>query len=225
MKRQNFKGRDQKGFTMEQQFWKNISELFLTMEFRMDQLVANDHLDTDEALSNPENNILLIREEIRKQLDSLRISFSEYFTEQESYYILFAIIIYIDEHIQTKVLDKTHLSWPLLQLEFYEIDDGGRLFYDTLDHILKKPQTPLFIYELYYFCLKHGFTGRYEDDALKISEYKKILEEKILVNEIEPEIVTPYDPGIISSLLSPLWYYGIAAVFLGFSYLGFVLLV
>jgi type VI protein secretion system component VasF len=209
---------------MEQQFWKQISDLFLTMECRIDQLLIDDNTDTDDLIGNPENNILMVREGIRKQLDALRISFSEYFTEQESYYVLFAIIIHIDENIQTKVLDKTHLSWPLLQLEFYEIDDGGQLFYETLDHILKKPQTPLFIFELYYFCLKHGFTGRYVDDPVKISDYKKILSQKILVNEIEPEIAKPYDSGILSSLLSPLWYYGIAAVFLGLSYLGFVFL-
>jgi len=207
---------------MEQQLWKNISKIFSIMETSIDQLLGNDNLDTDEIISNPENNVLLVREDIRKQLDNLRVLFSEYFTEQESYYVLFAIIIYIDENIQTKVLDKEHLSWPLLQLEFFEIDDGGHLFYETLDHIIKKPQTPLFIFEIYYFCLKHGFTGRYADDAVKISEYKKLLENKILVNEIQPEIVKPYDPGIISSLISPFWYYGIAVVFLGFSYFGFI---
>ena len=210
---------------MEQKLWKDVSQLFLSIEFRINQLLDNDNPDADDVISNSENNILIVREDIRKQLDSLRILLSEYFTEQESYYILFAIIIYIDEDIQTKVLDKNHLSWPLLQKEFYEVDDGGELFYETLDHILKKPQTPLFIFEIYYFCLKHGFTGKYIDDGVKIADYKNVLENKILVNKIQPEIVKSDDMAMISSLISPLWYYGAAAVFLGFSYLGFVLFV
>ncbi len=209
---------------VEQQLWKNISKLFSNMDADIDRLLLNENLDENEVIANPENNILFVREEIRKQLDVLRILFSEYLTEQESYYVLFALITHIDETIQTKVLDKMHLSWPLLQLEFYEIDDGGNLFYDTLDHIIKKPQTCLFVFEVYYFCLKHGFTGKFVDDSFKISEYKKVLEEKIVVNEIQSSIVKPYNQDIRSSLFSPLWYYGIAAVFLGLSYFGFLFL-
>jgi len=209
---------------MEQELWKKISEVFSVMETHIEELRVIENLDSEEATGNPENNILLVRDTIRKQIDTLRISFSKHLTEQESYYILFAIIVYIDETIQTKVLDKTYLSWPLLQMEFYEVDDGGNLFYDTLNHIITKPQIPLFVFEVYYFCLKHGFTGRYLKDPVKIAEYKKTLEDKILVNNIESEIIPPHRSVISSSFFSPLWYYVTAISFLLFIYLGFVLL-
>lgn len=206
---------------MEQELWKEISEVFSIMETHVEQLRVIEDLDSEEVTGNPENNILLVRDTIRKQIDTLRISFAGDLTEQESYYTLFAIIVYIDEIIQTKVLDKTYLSWPLLQMEFYEVDDGGNLFYDTLDHIITKPQIPLFVFEVYYFCLKHGFTGRYLKDPVKIAEYKKTLENKILVNDIESEIIPPHRSEIISYLFSPLWYYVTAFSFLLFIYLGF----
>ena len=205
---------------MEQDLWKKISEVFSVMETRVEELQAIEDLDSEEVTENPENNILLVRDTIRRQIDTLRISFAGNLTEQESYYTLFAIIVYIDEIIQTRVLDKTYLSWPLLQMEFYEVDDGGNLFYDTLDHIITKPQIPLFVFEVYYFCLKHGFTGRYLKDPVKIEEYKKTLENKILVNDIQPEIIPPHRSKLISYLFSPLWYYVTTFVFLLFVYLG-----
>ncbi len=207
---------------MEQELWKKISEVFSVMETSIEQLLVNEDLNSEDVTGNPENNILLVRETVRKQIDALRISFSGHLTEQESYYILFAIIVYIDETIQTRILSKTYLSWPLLQMEFYEVDDGGNLFYETLDHIITKPQIPLFVFEVYYFCLKHGFTGRYINDPVKLAEYKKTLENKILVNEIQPEIVKPHESVIISSLISPLWYYATALFFLVVIYWGFV---
>ena len=206
---------------MEKKLWKTIAELFNRMEAGVDEFLSRDTLEAEEIMENPENNILQVRETIRKQLDLLRIDLADCLTDQESYYVLFAVVIYIDENIQTNVLDKADLTWPLLQKELFDIDDGGNLFYDTLDHILKKPEITLFVFEVFYFCLKHGFLGKYIDDPIAISDYKKSLEQKIETAEAASEIVIPEEGGTFPYLFSPAWYYGVAVVFLIITFAGF----
>ncbi|MCG8635734.1 MAG: DotU family type IV/VI secretion system protein [Desulfobacterales bacterium] len=205
---------------MEKKLWKNVAELFTRMDAGIDEFLSSESLEAEEIIDNPDNNILQVRETIRKQLDLLRIDLADRLTEQESYYVLFAIVIYIDENIQTNVLDKAELRWPLLQKELFDIDDGGNLFYDTLDHILKKPEITLFVFEIFYFCLKHGFLGKHIDDPIIIADYKKSLEQKINTGDISSEIVIPEDNRSFPFLFSPAWYYGIAAFFIVLTFTG-----
>ncbi|HCY88368.1 MAG TPA: hypothetical protein DHV36_24740 [Desulfobacteraceae bacterium] len=200
---------------MERQLWKKIAELFSDMETGISEFLSKEKLDVDDIIDSPDTNILQVRESIRKQLDLLRVDLSEYLTEQESYYVLFAIVIYIDEHIQVSVLDKAELTWPILQKELFDIDDGGNLFYDTLDHILKKPEISLFIFEVFYFCLKHGFKGKHINDPLAVADYKKRLEQKIDTGAVTPDIVIPKDNTSFPRLFSPVWYYAVAACLVG----------
>ncbi len=208
---------------MEKKLWKSIAALFMDMDQGIRNFQDADSVDRQDVIDNPEANILQVRETVRKQLDLLRIDLAEYLTDQESYYVLFAIVIYIDENIQVNVLDKAELSWPLLQKELFDIDDGGNLFYDTLDHILKKPEVSLFVFEVYYFCLKHGFLGRYIDDPVKIADYKKVLEQKVETHEIKSQILIPEEGSDLPHLFSPAWYYGIAITFLVLAVIGFTL--
>ncbi|MCG8618939.1 MAG: DotU family type IV/VI secretion system protein [Desulfobacterales bacterium] len=200
---------------MEKQLWKKIAELFSDMETGISEFLSKDKLDVDDIIDSPDTNILQVRESIRKQLDLLRVDLSEYLTEQESYYVLFAIVIYIDEHIQVTVLDKAELTWPILQKELFDIDDGGNLFYDTLDHILKKPEISIFIFEVFYFCLNHGFKGKHISDPLAVADYKKRLEQKIDAGEFTPDIMIPEDTTGFPRLFSPVWYYAVAASLVG----------
>lgn len=206
---------------MEKELWKEIALLFTEMDAGIAALEADEQLDPETVMEAPDNNILQVRESVRKQLDLLRISLSGRLTDQESYYILFAIVIYIDENIRTKVLEKAQLAWPLLQKELFDIDDGGNLFYDTLDHILKKPEISLFVSEVFYFCLKHGFQGRYIDDPVTIADYMKTLELKIKKDELPSQTVIPEKVRPFPYLIHPAWYYGTAVFFLICVYMGF----
>lgn len=208
---------------MEKKLWKKIAELFSDMETGIAEFLSKEKLEVDDIIDSPDTNILQVREAIRKQLDMLRIDLAEYLTEQESYYVLFAIVIYIDEHIQVNVLDKADLTWPILQKELFDIDDGGNLFYDTLDHILKKPEISPFIFEVFYFCLKHGLKGKHISDPLAIADYKKRLEQKIDKEEVTPDTVIPDDTKRFPLLFSPVWYYGVAIGFLVVAAIGFSL--
>ena len=161
-----------------------------------------------------------IRADIRKELDLLRVNLAEQLTERDCYLVIFPIVSYFDEYIQTHYLDENRMNWPPLQKELFQIDDAGELFYDTVDDILRKPQTLPFIYEVYYFCMGKGFQGRYVDNAIKINEYMKKLGQKISVRDLEGAQTDGGGADRIKRVGSPVWYYAASAVVLIAAYIA-----
>ncbi len=82
-----------------------------------------------------------------------------------------------------------------------------------------KPQTLQFIYEVHFFCLRHGFQGKYVGDAAQINKYMAKLQEKIPSPPMEGGAVITQDPGEITYPSSPAWVYGGAALVLILIYL------
>jgi len=231
---------------MKNEQWEAIHALFEKME----QLCGPLESETIPAKSKGEEgvkarteetspagvesfDIVGVRAEIRKQLDILRVKLAEQLTERDCYLVVFPIVAYFDEHIKTYYLAEKQLSWPPLQKELFQIDEAGELFYETVDDLLRKPQTIPFIYEVYYFCLSQGFQGKYADNPVKISEYMKKLREKIPVVDLSTVQTTAEETGQVKLVGSALWYYLASAavlvlfylVLLGFSQysdLGFV---
>ncbi len=162
--------------------------------------------------------IIKLRAHIRTQLDFLRAKLSETLAERDCYLILFAMVAHFDEYVQANYLSDTSLLWPPLQKELYQTDDAGELFYDTLDEILHRPQTLPLIYEVFYFCLNHGFLGRYNNNPVKITEYMRRLRGKIPIHEMENIQTDPDETGQIKYVGSMAWYYGAAAVAILASY-------
>jgi type IV/VI secretion system ImpK/VasF family protein len=231
---------------MKNEQWEAIHALFEKME----QLCGPLESETIPAKSKSEEgvkaqkeearpsgvesfDIVGVRAEIRKQLDILRVKLAEQLAERDCYLVVFPIVAYFDEHIKTFYLAEKQLSWPPLQKELFQIDEAGELFYETVDDLLRKPQTIPFIYEVYYFCLSQGFQGKYADNPVKISEYMKKLREKIPVVDLSTVQTTAEETGQVKLVGSALWYYLASAavlvlfylVLLGFSQysdLGFV---
>ncbi len=207
---------------MEPELWKAIQVLFDQIEESFDKIKADNTSDASEPeapdAENTDNfdnmDLVNARKEIRHQFENIRIKLLEYLSEQESYQVLFPLVVYFDEIVRAKFLKEKQLEWPLLQKEFYDVDDGGELFYDNLNSILRKPQTSEFIFEVNYFCLKHGFQGKYVDDPVKIKEYIDKLETKISTIDMEGVSILPEDTGEIKYFMSPAWYYGGAVLFL-----------
>lgn len=168
-------------------------------------------------------DIVRIRAELRTQLDFLKAVLVEQYSERDTYLILFAIVAQIDELIQTNFLRTMNISWPLLQKELFQIDNAGEVFYDILDDILPKPQTHTFIYEVYYFCLRFGFRGRYENNPVKISEYMKKLQARLKQDELAVVPAEAEEMGKIRQFGSPYWSYLIMAGALVIAYLFFVI--
>ena len=220
---------------MKNEHWEAIQLVFEKMEQACGQLGSASSL-TQPAGQPPESygetpteeaspaadqcyDIVGVRSEIRTRLDFLRVKLAETLTERDCYLVLFPIVAYFDEHVKTHYLDENQLSWPPLQKELFQIDDAGELFYETVDDLLRKPQTIPFIYEVYYFCLNQGFQGKYVDNPVKISEYMKKLREKIPVVDLSKVQSTSEKAGQIRLVGSAMWYYLASAAVLVLCYL------
>jgi type IV/VI secretion system ImpK/VasF family protein len=155
-------------------------------------------------------DLVKVRAHIRTQLEFLRAKLSETLAERDCYLILFAIVAHFDEYVQANYLSESHEAWPPLQRELFQIDDAGEVFYETLDDILHKPQTLPLVYEIFYFCLNHGFRGRYNDNPVKITEYMRRLRAKIPVHDLETIQAEPEETGQIKFVGSMVWFYAAA---------------
>jgi len=217
---------------MKNEQWEAIHALFEKMEQLCGPLESESipakskgeegvKAQTEEARpSGVESfDIVGVRAEVRKQLDILRVKLAEQLTERDCYLVVFPIVAYFDEHIKTCYLAEKQLSWPPLQKELFQIDEAGELFYETVDDLLRKPQTIPFIYEVYYFCLSQGFQGKYADNQVKISEYMKKLREKIPVVDLSTVQAAAEATGQVRLVGSALWYYLASAAVLVLFYL------
>ncbi len=126
------------------------------------------------------DDLVEVRSKLRNKLDLLKAQLAEHLTEREVFLVLFPLVVLFDELVQNRfVAGGGGGSWPPLQSELFKIDDGGEVFYNTLDDLLRKPDTLPFVYEVFYLCLSLGFRGRYTDNLTKINEYKHKIETKI----------------------------------------------
>lgn len=201
---------------METEIWKAIQLLFERVNRSVDTIKIQEDQDPEgnDEPSYEELDLVKVRSDIREQFDQLRSTLIAYLSEQECYQVLFPLVVYFDEQVQAKVFKGRKLNWHLLQKELYEVDNGGELFYNILDSILRKPQTSQLIFEVNFFCLKHGFLGKYVDDPIRIKKYMDQLEEKISIPHMEGFSLSAEEPGQMKYFASPLWLYGGAGLFL-----------
>ena len=164
-------------------------------------------------------DMVVLRESIRKLLGSLRKRLSRELSEREVYFVLFPIVIYIDELVQLR-LTSVASPWQPLQRELYKIDNGGERFYEGIDNLLSKSDTDSIIFEVFYFCLSHGFRGRYVNDPEKVKFYRSLLSQRIptrhLVSGNPDKRVAP---ARIHLVAFPKWIYAAA---LGTGILGLI---
>ncbi len=126
------------------------------------------------------DDLVEVRSKLRSKLDLLKAQLAENLTEREVFLVLFPLVVLFDELVQNRfIAGGGSGSWPPLQSELFKIDDGGEVFYNTLDDLLRKPDTLPFVYEVFYLCLSLGFRGRYADNLTKVNEYKHKIEQKI----------------------------------------------
>ncbi len=210
---------------MKNKQWASIHSVFEQIEKLCSRLESDTESSTtsveDGTVVETKDEIVRVRTDIRTKLDFLQAELSEEFTERDSYFVLFPIVALFDELVQTRFLDVSQISWPTLQKELFQIDDAGEIFYETLEEILQKPQTLPFIYEVYYFCLNHGFKGRYNDNPLKISEYIKKLRKKISTGMAENIQTDIEETGRFKFIGPRIWYYLAAAAIVCIFYFFF----
>lgn len=150
-------------------------------------------------------DIVALRAELRKRLFWLKAKLSETLTEREVHFVLFPVVIFTDELVQSAIEGATNL-WKPFQMELYDIDSGGESFYSALEELLRKEETLPLIFEVFYFCLSDGFRGQYVNDPAKIEEYKSRLAQRIPVEKLRSE-EPPVEEGEVRLVEFPKWYY------------------
>ena len=194
---------------MKDEIWPAIHKVFMAVKD-----VSND-LSEDEDSFNKDYEVLLeLRRELRTLLIQLKKVLSANMIERDVYFVLFPIVVYLDEMVQLKFFNVKERSWALLQQEFFEVENGGVLFYDTLENVLKNEATASIVYEVFTLCLNDGFQGLYSDNPNKIDAYLNMLRNKVTVKtppvrSDEEEEETFYRVGI-----APKWFYWSAALLL-----------
>jgi len=157
----------------------------------------------------PEVDVPALRADLRGRLGWLKSRLSEVLTERETYYALFPVVLYTDELVLAAVGPRG-AAWPPLQRELFEVDNGGELFYQSLDTLLRREETAPEVLEVYLYCLAAGFTGQYLNDPAKREEFRARLVERVPVQRPEPQQAPAAAPPPVELVEFPLRYYGAA---------------
>jgi type IV/VI secretion system ImpK/VasF family protein len=202
---------------MKNDQWEAIHSVFEKMKHVSARIASQNEEDGQEVKSSPmeKNELVRMRADIRKQLDLLRVKLLEGLSERDCYLVIFPIVSFFDERIQVGILNEDGpMNWPPLQRELFQIDDAGEVFFETLDDILRKPQTLPYCYEVFYFCLSCGFLGKYGDNPATIRNYMEKLREKIPVNPMRGEAVRSDRPAPFRRAAQTVWrpYAAVAAI-------------
>ena len=205
---------------MTNEHWQMVYQLVKTVS----QSVKLEHKprlgESQQGAAKTSGGVVKIRSSIRNALDILRVDLSKTMHERDSYYILFPLVVFFDELVQLRLETDVEVAWPLLQTELFDTDLGGDVFYDILETLLVQPQTDAFVNEVFYFCLKAGFKGKYHNDPVKIASYQSALADRIGMSCPADETVVSEVEQVIRYYRSPAWYYVPVSIVLVFVYFG-----
>jgi len=197
---------------MNRQVWETI----VTINNYISPLDAKD-----KQIEIKSNDLIELRSKLRIELETIRQLLTEQYSQRDVYLVLFPFIAHCDELIRKLIIDRENLNWPSFQEEFYKIDDAGDTFYDLLDDLLTKPDTLPFVYEIYLFCLKDGFLGRYSNYPDTIKDYIKKLNKYISLRPLldNPTQVAVSHKRIFFRIPNYFYYISAGVLLLGLYYI------
>ncbi len=167
---------------MKLSLWSMIIALRLEISRLLERTLAVDSTRLGERapmlLLDPAT-LTKLNTELRNKLDALRDNLNRELTENETYLVMFPLVLLCDEMVMTRLSKEQQTSWPLLQSELFQINYGGDVFYDFVDERLEKPDTPPIVFEVLYFCLAAGFVGKFGESGGKVQRYRTLLSEQI----------------------------------------------
>ena len=158
-----------------------------------------------------------LRVELRKELIKLRNELGESLAERECYLLLFPVVVCIDELVQTRYTGVGQ-EWPLLQQEFFKVDQGGELFYQTVDQVLDGGAHSPIVYEVFFFCLAVGFKGKLAGDEERIAGYIRRLGSRFTVTPFRVDEQEGVASGTVKPVFSRWWLYLAAALAIALFY-------
>jgi len=107
-----------------------------------------------------------------------------------------ALTIYLDERIMGQLPEYLRWSWPLLQTDLTGATTGGTEFFRFIDHALDDPKTPQLVFEVYYFCLNHGFVGMHANDIMQLDEHRGRLKARMALPAVALQKPTEDHPEL-----------------------------
>lgn len=131
-----------------------------------------------------------------------------------------AVIALLDESAQQSSAPDCAEAWGarLLQLDHFNHSNLGRDFFDRLDQLRQRPETPIALIELYARCLAIGFEGKFrKDDKLdELRALKDALRTELFQRLEKLPLCPPQEdlaaPPLPPPLFSAPWVLGLAAV-------------
>ncbi|MCK5798642.1 MAG: DotU family type IV/VI secretion system protein [Deltaproteobacteria bacterium] len=153
-----------------------------------------------------------LKEELRRSRELLIAEVSEH----DAYSILFPLVVTLDEIVLLRYAQADMGDWPALQKDLFQVDQGGEVFYTLLDEALEVSHYPTLCYEVFFFCLRVGFRGRYSGNEDRISAYLDRLGQRLVSDdgEVGSDALLDRSPAMIRPSHSPLWYYSAVAIVL-----------
>jgi type IV/VI secretion system ImpK/VasF family protein len=127
-----------------------------------------------------------VRAELHKELTALKTSLTGRVSDRESYLMLFALVVHLDEVIRTSFPEADRVMWPLLQQELFATDRGGELFYQAIGEILETSRIEPAVPQVYYFCMSLGFVGKLAQEPERRKEVMDKLRERLVASAPSP---------------------------------------
>ena len=160
--------------------WFNIIEFARLFDIKVAEIEAQGK-DGKTGFYKADS-LISLRQIIRDELKALKQVLLSTLSERETYYVLFPLIAMSDEKIRSLPYIEEH-KWSPLQKELFKVDNAGELFYQMIDELMRKGNTLNLIFEVFYFCLKNGFKGKFLLEKHRVKEYIEKLETMIPITE------------------------------------------
>ncbi|HTV23316.1 MAG TPA: DotU family type IV/VI secretion system protein [Polyangiaceae bacterium] len=102
---------------------------------------------------------------------------------------LAALLIHYDERELASAQGGAAGASMLLQTEYCGLYDGGERFFVLLEDALRSPATPSLVLQLFLFCMRSGFCGRYPN----VSDPERLANQEELCQRVgrRPEPLSP----------------------------------
>ena len=159
-------------------------------------------LASEDALSL---DIVKLRAELRDALRRMESRLGSELGKAHVQNILHPIVIHADEQLSVATLGRAE-AWAPLQLELFKHNNGGEIFYQLLDDLMKQPDTPNIVLASFYYCLRDGFRGETVDHPSRNDDYQQELSRRLVVEgDLRPRHEA--DAGIVELYEFPWRYY------------------
>lgn len=158
-------------------------------------------------LENECGGISQIRETVKRDLRAIHENVREFLSENNAYYVVFALASHCDEVARAHVESFPGEAWLPLQSELFGTDDAGNLFYKYIELFRGRNDISQITFQTFYFCLNDGFKGRYIFEPETQTGFKHELLSYIHISPIPKAELSDFSKRRRALWKLPVWAY------------------